>query len=106
MIQATDLVETFERERPRLRAIATRILGSPTEAEDVVQEAWFRVDRANRAEIENVGAWLTVVVSRLSLDHLRSRNSRQEESIDSGAAFTLTGRDESAESDVILEESV
>ena len=67
--------EAFELERPRLRAVATRILGSTSEAEDAVQEAWFRLDRAGTSEIANLGAWLTVVVSRIALDQVRTRTS-------------------------------
>lgn len=105
MPPSQDLAETFELERPRLRAIATRILGSPTEAEDAVQEAWFRLARANHAEIETLGAWLTVVVSRISLDHVRSRSSRLEESIDSPSAWVVQGGG-SVEAEFIFEESV
>jgi RNA polymerase sigma factor (sigma-70 family) len=97
--------EAFELERPRLRAVATRILGSTNEAEDAVQEAWFRLDRAAASEIANLGAWLTVVVSRIALDHVRARTSRREETIDSPIASSLQTT-ASAESSVIFEESV
>ena len=99
------LEDVFEEERPRLRAVATRILGSNTEAEDAVQEAWFRLARASTGEIANLGAWLTVVVSRIALDHVRARTGRREEPIDSPAATTLN-TSSSAESKVILEEAV
>ena len=105
MTPTDELAAIFEQERPRLRAIASRILGSPTEAEDAVQEAWFRLDRANHAEIETLGAWLTVVVSRISLDQLRSRASRREESIDSASPLAVQSSG-SVESDVLFEESV
>ncbi|MFT4286697.1 sigma-70 family RNA polymerase sigma factor [Nocardioides sp.] len=65
------LAETFEAERPRLRAIATRMLGSPSDADDVVQEAWLRLAAAT--DLDNVPAWLTTVTSRLCLDQLRAR---------------------------------
>jgi len=78
MPAATAQAERFESYRPHLRAVATRLLGSAAEAEDVVQEAWFRFDRAGEAGIENLGGWLTTVVSRLCLDHLRSRSARGE----------------------------
>ena len=72
------LAERFEAERPRLRAVAYRMLGSTAEAEDAVQDAWLRLTRADAAAIENVGAWLTTVVARLALDRLRSSRSRHE----------------------------
>jgi RNA polymerase sigma factor (sigma-70 family) len=105
MMSVEQIASTFEMERPRLRAIAARILGSTTEAEDAVQEAWFRLARASTAEIANLGAWLTVVVSRIALDHVRARTSRREETIDTPAAATLHAAG-SAESAVIFEESV
>jgi RNA polymerase sigma-70 factor, ECF subfamily len=68
-----DLAERFEDYRPRLRAVAYRILGSLTEADDAVQEAWLRLSRSDTTEVDNLGAWLTTVVGRVSLDMLRSR---------------------------------
>ena len=105
MPQMEDLANDFELERPRLRAVATRILGSTSEADDAVQEAWFRLERTEASTINNLGAWLTVVVSRIALDHVRSRASRREESIDSPAAGALQAN-ASAESSVVFEESV
>jgi RNA polymerase sigma-70 factor, ECF subfamily len=75
------LAERFEEQRPRLRAVAYRMLGSLSEADDAVQEAWLRLSRSNAAEIENLGGWLTTVVARISLDVLRSRAARREEPI-------------------------
>lgn len=98
-------VATFEQERPRLRAVATGVLGSTHEADDAVQEAWFRLDRADVANIENLSGWLTVVVSRIALDHVRSRASRREVTIDTPGAFEIAG-EHSAETAVIFEESV
>ncbi|MFI2607138.1 sigma-70 family RNA polymerase sigma factor [Kitasatospora sp. NPDC018619] len=69
----------FEAERGRLRAIAQRMLGSTDEAEDAVQEAWLRLVRTDRAEIDNLPGWLTTVVSRICLDLLRARAARREE---------------------------
>ncbi len=74
----------FETHRPHLRAVATRLLGSTAEAEDAVQEVWFRLDRAGEDGIENLGGWLTTVVSRICLDHLRTRSTRGEEPVESG----------------------
>jgi RNA polymerase sigma-70 factor (ECF subfamily) len=73
------LTEQFEANRAHLRAVAFRILGSSTDAEDAVQEAWLRLRRADAAEIENLGGWLTTIVSRICLDVLRSRKSRRED---------------------------
>src|ERR1700742_96537 len=76
------IVEAFESERDRLRAVAYRMLGSHADAEDVVQEAWLRLSRQDTATIHNLGGWLTTVVGRISLDVLRSRQTRPEVSYD------------------------
>jgi RNA polymerase sigma factor (sigma-70 family) len=73
------LAERFEKHRMRLRAVAYRMLGSLSEADDAVQEAWLRLSRTDADEIENLGGWLTTVVSRVSLNMLRSRKARREE---------------------------
>jgi RNA polymerase sigma-70 factor (ECF subfamily) len=73
------LTETFESSRSHLRAVAYRMLGSVGEADDAVQEAWLRLHRADTSDVENIGGWLTTVVSRVCLDMLRSRTSRREE---------------------------
>jgi RNA polymerase sigma-70 factor, ECF subfamily len=73
------LAGLFEEHRPRLRAVAYRMLGSVAEADDVVQEAWVRLSRSSDGSIDNLGAWLTTVVGRLCLDMLRSRKARREE---------------------------
>ncbi len=94
----------FETHRPRLLAVATRLLGSTTEAEDAVQEAWLRLDRAGEEGIENLGGWLTTVVSRICLDHLRTRSSRAEEPVES--VTQEPGEDDPTPEDVaILTES-
>jgi RNA polymerase sigma factor (sigma-70 family) len=72
----------FEEHRPRLRAVAYRMLGSFAEAEDAVQEAWLRVSRASGADVENIGGWLTTIVSRQCLNMLRSRATRREDPLD------------------------
>jgi RNA polymerase sigma factor (sigma-70 family) len=74
--------EEFERNRYHLRSVAYRMLGSISEADDAVQEAWLRLDRAHAGEVENMRAWLTVVVSRVCLDMLRSRRARREDLFD------------------------
>jgi RNA polymerase sigma-70 factor (ECF subfamily) len=72
------LAERFEVHRTHLRAVAYRMLGSTSEADDAVQEAWLRLNRADTAGIDNLGGWLTTVVARVCLDMLRSRQSRRE----------------------------
>lgn len=76
------LASEFEQNRSRLRAVAYRMLGSLSEAEDAVQEAWLRLGRSDATSIDNLGGWLTTVVSRVCLDVLRSRKSRREDSLD------------------------
>jgi RNA polymerase sigma factor (sigma-70 family) len=73
------LAERFDEHRPRLRAVAYRMLGSLGDADDAVQEAWLRVSRADAREVVNLGPWLTTVVGRVSLNMLRSRRTRREE---------------------------
>ncbi|BFV59773.1 RNA polymerase sigma factor SigJ [Kitasatospora sp. CMC57] len=82
MSELDRLAERFEAERTRLRAVAYRMLGSVNEAEDAVQEAWFRLERADVTEVRNLPAWLTTVVGRVCLDQLRSRKSRREDTLD------------------------
>jgi len=69
----------FEASRPRLRALAYRMLGSREEAEDAVQETWLRVGRADAGDVDNLGGWLTTIVARICLDRLRARRSRPED---------------------------
>jgi RNA polymerase sigma-70 factor (ECF subfamily) len=77
------LAERFEEERPQLRRIAYRMLGTVDEADDAVQEAWIKLSRSDDSKVENLGAWLTTVVSRVCLDMLRARRSRREEFVGS-----------------------
>jgi RNA polymerase sigma factor (sigma-70 family) len=72
------LAERFEQHRTRLRAVSYRMLGSLTEADDAVQEAWLRLSRADTSQVDDLGAWLTTVVARICLDTLRSRAARRE----------------------------
>src|ERR1051326_1932463 len=76
------LAERFEEHRPHLRAVAYRVLGSLSEADDAVQDAWMRLSRQDADEIENLGGWLTTVVSRVCLNVLRSRNTRREQPLE------------------------
>ena len=73
------LAERFERERPRLRAVAYRMLGSVAEADDAVQDAWLRLSRSDEERIDNLSGWLTTVVARECLHQLRSRRRRRED---------------------------
>jgi RNA polymerase sigma factor (sigma-70 family) len=74
--------EEFERSRAHLRAVAQRMLGSAAEADDAVQEAWFRLNRTDTSDVENMRGWLTTVVSRICLDMLRSRQARREDLVE------------------------
>jgi RNA polymerase sigma factor (sigma-70 family) len=76
------LADRFEEHRPRLRAVAYRMLGSLTDADDAVQDAWLRLTRAGAGEVENLGGWLTTIVARICLNMLRSRTTRREEPLD------------------------
>ena len=78
-----ELAERFERQRPQLRAVAYRILGSLTEADDAVQEAWLRLWRTDAEQIDSLSPWLTTVVARICLNILRSRRTRSEQPLDS-----------------------
>src|SRR5437870_10500918 len=74
------LADRFEEHRAHLRAVAYRMLGSLTEADDAVQDTWLRLSRSGAGEVENLGGWLTTIVARVCLNMLRSRNVRREES--------------------------
>src|SRR5262249_28818719 len=82
MTESDWLAEKFQENRPHLMAVACRLLGSNGEADDAVQEAWFRLTRSDFNSVENLGGWLTTVVARVCLDMLRSRKSRKEESLE------------------------
>jgi RNA polymerase sigma-70 factor (ECF subfamily) len=94
MDQKTWQVEQFERQRPQLQAVAYRMLGSVTEAEDAVQETWLRLNRSHGDGIANVGGWLTTVVGRVCIDMLRSRRSRREELVGSWMPEPIVSVDE------------
>ena len=76
------IANRFDHERPRLRAVAYRILGSLSEADDAVQEAWLRLQRTGADEIDNLEAWLTTVVARICLNMVRARSTRGEQPLD------------------------
>lgn len=87
-----DLAHQFEQNRGHLRAVAYRMLGSVSEAEDAVQEAWLRLSRSDVSEVANLTGWLTTVVSRVCLDLLRSRKSRREDPIDTWVPDPVVSR--------------
>jgi RNA polymerase sigma-70 factor (ECF subfamily) len=102
------LAQRFETHRSHLRGVAYRMLGSASEADDAVQEAWLRLSRAEHGAVENLGGWLTTVVGRVCLDMLRSRGSRREQPIDEYERALAATRDEQAnpEHEALLADSV
>ena len=101
------LAEQFEEHRAHLRAVAYRMLGSASEAEDAVQEGWIRLGRADVSDVENLRAWLTTVVARVCLDMLRTRTSRREDPLDTHVPDpVITRADGDPESDAMLADSV
>src|SRR5215468_4174969 len=80
------LAERFATDRPRLLAVAYRMLGSLDEADDAVQETWIRLSRSDTSAVENLSGWLTTIVARVSLNMLQSRKSRREDLIDTAEA--------------------
>src|SRR5262245_44943006 len=102
------LVERFEANRTHLRAVAYRMLGSLSEADDAVQEAWLRLSRSGTSGVENLGGWLTTVVARVCLDMLRSRNSRREEPLGAHVPEPIVSSEDGIdpETEVLLAESV
>jgi RNA polymerase sigma-70 factor (ECF subfamily) len=102
------LAEQFETNRTHLQAVAYRMLGSLSEADDAIQESWLRLSRSDTSSIENLGGWLTTVVARICLDMLRSRNSRREESLEAAVSESIESREEGIdpEQEVLLADSV
>lgn len=98
------LAERFEAHRTHLRAVAYRMLGSHAEAEDAVQDAWVRFSRADSSDVDNLGGWLTTIVSRVCLNMLQSRRSRREEPLDDQAPVPKGGID--PEREAVLADSV
>ena len=104
MTDSNAMARRFEQDRPHLRAVAQRILGSPDEAEDAVQEAWVRLSRNDTSEVSNLTGWLTTVVSRVCLDMLRTRTSRREDPGDLPEA--AAGPADDPESRAVLADSI
>jgi RNA polymerase sigma factor (sigma-70 family) len=103
------LAEQFEANRTRMRAVAYRMLGSLSEADDAVQESWLRLSRSDPRGIENLAGWLTTVVARVSLNMLRSRRSRREESLGVRVPDPIVSRDDgrlNPEHEALLSDSV
>jgi RNA polymerase sigma factor (sigma-70 family) len=102
------LAAQFEAHRPRLRAIAYRMLGSYSEADDAVQDVWLRVSRRDLSDVANLGGWLTTVAGRICLDQLRARQARREESLETVDRPDPTDRELATdpESEAVLAESV
>jgi RNA polymerase sigma-70 factor (ECF subfamily) len=108
-VDETDrLAEQFEAKRGHLRAVAYRMLGSPAEADDAVQDTWLRVSRAGTDGVDNLGGWMTTIVARVCLNMLRSRNVRREESLEGrlpDPVISPAGEDE-PEAQALLADSV
>jgi RNA polymerase sigma-70 factor (ECF subfamily) len=102
------LAERFEASRGHLRAVAYRMLGSLSEADDAVQEAWLRLSRSNGREVDNLVGWLTTVVGRVCLDMLRARKARREETIGVRLPEPIVSRDDAVgpEQEVLMADSV
>jgi RNA polymerase sigma-70 factor (ECF subfamily) len=106
--EAEWLAQRFEGHRTHLRAVAYRMLGSLSEADDAVQESWFRLSRSDTSEVQNLGGWLTTVVARVCLDMLRSRKSRREEPWDVYVPDPIVSREDGVdpEHEALLADSV
>jgi len=102
------LAEKFEEQRPHLRRVAYRMLGSLDESEDAIQEAWLRLSRSDAAAIDNLGGWLTTVVGRVCLDMLRARRARREQSADGWLPEPIVSLDDQSdpEQEALLADSV
>ena len=101
------LAERFEEHRTRLKAIAYRILGSSSDADDAVQEAWIRLSRSDAGEVDNLGAWLTTVISRVCLNTLQARRSRPQPSADRDLPEPIAERGEAdPEHEALLADSI
>jgi RNA polymerase sigma factor (sigma-70 family) len=110
MNQTDSLAAQFEKNRSHLRAVAYRMLGSLSEADDAVQETWLKLSRSDAGGIDNLGGWLTTVVARVCLDMLRSRNARREDSleehVDAPPPLAVKSRALDPEQETLLAESV
>jgi RNA polymerase sigma-70 factor (ECF subfamily) len=99
-------VEEFEQHRPHLQAVAYRMLGSMTEAEDAVQEAWLRLNRADTSRVANMAGWLTTVVGRVCLDMLRARRARREDYVGTWLPEPIVSTGDDPEDEALLADAV
>jgi len=108
MAESDWLIDGFEENRTRLRAVAYRMLGSLAEADDAVQEAWLRLTKSDSREVDNLGAWLTTIVARICLNVLRSRQTRREEPLEAHLPDPVISRADgpSPEDEALLADSV
>src|SRR5690348_17793546 len=104
MTEKNLLADQFEASRNHLRAVAHRMLGSRSEADDAVQETWLRLSRADSSAVENLTGWLTTVVGRVCLDLLRTRKMRHEEAI--GREAETVANDDNTEREMVLADSI
>lgn len=107
-IETNSLTQRFEASRPRLQALALRMLGSHADADDAVQETWLRLSRADAGAVENLGGWLTAVLARICLDQLRARRFRREDFAGDQLADEIVGIEDEfdPEQQTLLAESV
>src|SRR5881392_1965663 len=105
-MQRRDMTHEFESHRQHLQAVAYRMLGSASEAEDAVQESWLRLSRSDTAAVENMGGWLTTVVARVCLDMLRSRRARREDYVGSWLPEPVVTIENGPEDEAVLAGSV
>src|SRR5262245_2803543 len=106
MTRVEPQTEEFERHRAHLQSVAYRLLGSTTEAEDAVQEAWLRLNRSGTEGVVNLGGWLTTVVARVCLDILRARRSRREEYAGTWLPEPIVSIEDGPEDEAVLADSV
>ena len=108
MNDAQWLAERFQEQRPHLRAVAYRMLGSLSEADDALQEAWLRLSRSDTSSVENLGGWFTTIVARVSLNMLRARKAKREEPLEGGIPDPIVSPREGAdpEQEALISDSV
>jgi RNA polymerase sigma-70 factor (ECF subfamily) len=106
VIDRGTLADRFEADRAKLQAVAFRLLGSHAEAEDAVQEAWLRLERADADAVDNLGGWLTTVVSRICLDRLRARRARPEQPVHADAPPDPVATESGPEQEAVLADSI
>src|SRR5437762_1599325 len=101
-----DMTDEFETQRAHMQAVAYRMLGSASEAEDAVQEAWLRLSRSDTEAVANIAGWLTTVVARVCLDMLRSRRARREEYVGTWLPEPIVSVEDGPEDEAVLADSV